>query len=234
MLSPIFQTLLLMNNLSKKMKKISSFLALLISIFLFSSFTTPTSTNWSKAYHQNGLLIYTRATDGGIKEFKAITTVNASLQTVVAVMKDYGSHPEWMKVMTKCELVKQVGAKSRYLYYAIDFPWPLSNRDMISKSTFSVNADGTVLMTMSAAPSQKPENADFVRIKDAAGYWKVKDLKNGKTEITYQYKADPDGIPSAIVNMFLLEGPKQTFEGLYKQVKLARYKNPDISWLYKD
>jgi hypothetical protein len=69
-------------------------------------------------------------------------------------------------------------------------------------------------------------------MKSAKGYWLVTPISDKKTEIVYQYKADPNGISAVLVNMFLLEAPKATFVGLKEQVKLAKYQNPDLSWLY--
>jgi hypothetical protein len=111
-------------------------------------------------------------------------------------------------------------------------PWPLWNRDLVSKSTFYPKPDKSVLMKMEAAPTKKPESDSHVRMKSAKGYWLVTPISDKKTEIVYQYKADPNGISAVLVNMFLLEAPKATFVGLKEQVKLAKYQNPDLSWLY--
>lgn len=216
------------------MKKFGSIAILLNIIVLFSSFSTSTVLDkWTKAYNKDGLVIYTRTVEKGLKEFKAITTVDAKMKTVLAVMKDYKRHPEWMKVMKDCKMVETVNSKSRFLYYSIDFPWPLWDRDMVSQSSFSLNKDGTVMLSMKSAPTKQKDVENHVRIEDAEGFWKVEDLKNDKTKIIYQYKANPVGLPISLVNMYVLEGPKQTFEGLKKQIKLPEYKNPNVDWLYE-
>lgn len=200
-------------------------------VFLMTSFTNNTST-WEKAYEYENTRIYTRSTDSGIKEFKAITTVNANIKSVLAVMRDYKAHPDWMRAIDKCQLVQQVTSKTRYLYYTIDMPWPLWDRDLVSKSTFYPKKDKSVLMKMEAAPTKKSNSKNHVRMKSAKGYWLVTPISKTKTKVVYQYKADPNGISKTLVNMFLLEAPKATFVGLKEQVKLAKYKNPDLKWLY--
>lgn len=213
------------------MKRYLPLLICFLALILLESFTTDVS--WEEAYSKNETIIYTRTTETGIKEFKAITTVNAELNTVLAVMIDYKNHPEWMRAMKDCKLVEQATPRTRYLYYSIDMPWPLWDRDLVSKSTFYLQKDGSVLMRMKAMPKVKPEDPDHVRIQDSEGYWHVSAIGPSKTKIIYQYKADPVGIPAYFVNMFLLEAPKATFEGLFEQVKLSRYKNITPDWLYK-
>jgi len=198
--------------------------------FLMTSFTSNTST-WEKAYEYESTRIYTRSTESGIKEFKAITTVDVNIGSVLAVMRDYKAHPDWMRAIDKCQMVQQVTSKTRYLYYTIDMPWPLWDRDLVSKSTFYLKDDKSVLMKMEAAPTKKSTSENHVRMKSAKGYWLVTPISENKTKIIYQYKADPNGISKTLVNMFLLEAPKATFVGLKNQVKLAKYKDADLKWL---
>jgi hypothetical protein len=208
-------------------------IVLFLSIAIFHTSFTSVNESWEEAYTKNETIIYTRTTESGIKEFKAITTMNVSMKTILAVMVDYKSHPDWMRAMKDCELVQQVTPRTRYLYYSIDMPWPLWDRDLVSKSTFYPQKNGSVLMKMQATPTVKSNDEDHVRIIDSEGYWLVTPISSNKTKIVYQYKADPVGIPSTLVNMFLLEAPKASFEGLASQVKLSKYQNPNLDWLYK-
>ena len=157
----------------------------------------------------------------------------AAVAEAHGLLQDYEAHPDWMRAIDKCQLVEQATPKTRYLYYTIDMPWPLWDRDLVSKSTFYPKENGSVLMKMEAASTKKSKSKNHVRMKSAKGYWLVKSISKSKTKATYQYKADPNGIPVTLVNMFLLEAPKASFEGLKTQVKLSKYKNPDLAWLYE-
>jgi hypothetical protein len=201
-------------------------------ILLMNSSFTEVNESWEEAYTNKETVIYTRTTESGIKEFKAITTMDVSIETVLAVMVDYSSHTNWMRAIDKCDLVKQVTSRTRYLHYSIDMPWPLWDRDLVSKSTFYPQKNGSVLMKMKATPTVKPNRSGYVRIVDSEGHWLVTPLSSNKTKIIYQYRADPVGIPPTFVNMFLLEAPKASFEGLEKQVRLSKYKNSSLDWLY--
>lgn len=208
-------------------------LKLAIYFFTMILFTTSfkVSDDWKKAYNKNGLLIYTRTTDSGLKEFKAISTLDAKVGEVTAVFKDWKTHTDWMPAMTKTELVEQTNSHTRHLYYVIDFPWPLWDRDLVTKSNFTKDKDGSVKMSVSCTPTKKPKDKSKVRIEIAQGYWKFIPQSSGTTKVIYQYKANPVGIPTSIVNAFLLEGPKGSFEGVKKQVKLSKYKGATLDWL---
>ncbi len=201
------------------------FLILLISTsFKFSD-------EWKKVYNKNGLLIYTRTTENGLKEFKAVSILAAKVGEITAVFKDWETHPDWMPSMVKTELVEQANTKTRYLYYVLNFPWPLWDRDLVTKSNFTKGQDGSVKMSVWATSAKKSKKKDMIRIEEATGYWKFVPQKDGTTKVIYQYRADPVGIPTRIVNAFLLEGPKGSFEGLKKHVKLPKYSNATLDWL---
>lgn len=206
--------------------KISGLLAILL---LCSSFSTPDETQWQKKHDKKGLTIYTRTVDG-VKEFKAITVLDAPMERVVAVMADYENHTEWMSNITKVELVKKSGDKKRFLYYIMHLPWPLNNRDIIVKSAFVKNADGTVNLNVKSAPTMRPETK-LTRVVDAGGYWNLKAISPDKTKVIYQYRANPVGIPSNIVGLFIVNGPLNTINGLKERLQLPQYQNADVPWL---
>lgn len=197
---------------------------------LFPSENTPTiQTDWKRQYNKKGLSIYTRTASDGIKEFKAVTILDANLSTAVSVLSDYKNHVNWMDGINKCELVEKVNSQNRYLYYVIPMPWPLKNRDMISNSYFS-QSKKDVTMHVKCAPKKK-EKTKYTRIKKAEGFWKLIPQKNGKVKLIYQYKADPGGIPQSIVGMFLVDGPRKTVTAFRKELKKAKYKKAKVSWL---
>ncbi len=201
----------------------------LLSLVFLSFSNAPTNTEWERQYNKNGLEIYTRTASDGIKEFKVITLLDAKMNTIVSVLADYENHPNWMDGIKKCELVQQVNTKNRYLYYLIPMPWPLSNRDIVSNSYFTKEGK-TVKLNVKAAPNKKAET-QCTRIKKAGGYWRFVPQKSGKIKLTYQYKADPVGIPSGIVGMFLVDGPRKTVTNFKKELLKSKYQNAKVDWL---
>ena len=56
-----------------------------------------------------------------------------------------------------------------------------------------------------------PEMIDIVRIRKAKGKWIFKKNDRKMVDITYQFYGDPEGnIPTAIINLFIVNGPYKT------------------------
>ena len=160
------------------MKRIKKFLIAFCCLgigFMNASFKT-VDASWNESYKHKNTIIYTRTTESGIEEFKAITTLNVKMETILGVMVDYKAHPNWMRAIIDCEKIEQVSSKTRSLYYTIDMPWPLWDRDLVSKSTFYPKSNGSVLMKMEAQSTKKEESGNYVRMKSAKGYWLIKPI----------------------------------------------------------
>lgn len=213
---------------SKHMKYIYCiFCPLLLSYLFLTGFTTELKTpefqsqsgvenEWDLRKETNGILVYTRNyPDSPVKEFLAVTTCNSSLDRVVELINDIEGYPEWLR---SCKLVKSIRnqpGKSTINYVEITFPWPLSNRDGIWESTTVTHNESLFYAKIRSRPDLVPEKKGIVRMHYANGFWKVEKLKNGKTKITQQFFADPEGnIPGWVVNLFLVDGPYDTFMNL--------------------
>jgi hypothetical protein len=211
-----------LNKKTTTMKTIKKITFIALGILLLSSFSV--TSDWSKRHDKDGLQVYTRTDTDGLKEFKAVTTVSYSVDALVALIDDYGNHKNWMSNVNECKFLKGNPKTTKYLYYEMYLPWPLSNRDIVSKSTYVKYKDGSIRLKISAASGIHPETK-HVRIKNGVGYWLFQPLGNEKTKITYQYKVDPVGIPSSVVGWFLVDGPVDTINGMTKQLSKSKYKN---------
>ncbi|MGB0863508.1 MAG: START domain-containing protein [Saprospiraceae bacterium] len=202
------------------MKTIKKITFLALGILLFSSFSE--TSNWSKRHDKNGLKVYTRTDTDGLKEFKAIITVDYSVDAIVALMNDYENHENWMSHINECKFLKGNPKTTKYLYYEMYMPWPLSNRDVVSKSTFLTYKNGAVKLSINAVSGVHPKTK-HVRINEGKGYWYFEPVSSQKTKIIYQYKADPVGIPSSIVGWFLVDGPVDTISEMRKELAKSKY-----------
>lgn len=210
-------------------KIIKKYTFVLFALILLSSFA-PLS-EWEKKHDKDDLIVYTR-TNGNLKEFKAVITLPYSVDAIIALISDYENHPNWMTNINKCKLVKKESDKSRYLYYEMYLPWPMSNRDIVSKSSFVKNKDNSVRMNVNAAKGMYAETK-HVRITEASGFWTFTPISENSTKMTYQYMANPVGISSTIVGWFLVDGPVKTITGMREQLPKSKYKNARVDWLHE-
>lgn len=178
------------------------------------------SAHWKLAKEQNGIKIFTRKVeDYKLKQFKAVTTLEANPKQLVNVIIGVDRYTEWMSNLERSYMVNIVNENEFYIYAESDVPWPFSNRDIVTKST--IRWDGNIAyLDMTAVSDHVPKNKGIVRMPRSDGQWEFKPVKDDLSEITYTYLGDSGGsIPAWIANMFLVDGPYKTLVGLKAYLK---------------
>ena len=181
-------------------------LSLLLVLF---SVNTIAEEDWTLEKNENGIKVYTRATEGtDIKEFKAITTVSASVAVLDKVISDFEGYPDWQENVTTARVLKKISESTHIMHYSMDLPWPADDRDIVLKNTRVKLKNGGLKYTLECMPDYIDPILDYVRIKKAFGFWKFWPTKEGKTKVIYQFMADPGGsLPDFIINMFIVSEP---------------------------
>lgn len=184
--------------------------------FLFSF----SQEHWELKLQEDGIQIYTRKTaNSSIKEFKAVTVLQAPMQSVIDKITDAEGLKNWNYKTTKSRLIERVSDKELIIYMYNDFPWPVKDRDHISRLTLSKIDSSSVRIDIMSLPNRLPEIEDAIRIEEFSGYWLLEKTTNG-VRVTQQMHGEPKGsIPSLIINATLAKAPLYSFERLKKEFK---------------
>lgn len=172
---------------------------------------------WELKKEKNDIKVYIRESAGSsINEVRVVASVKASIEELVEVVYDIDSYPEWVSNMKSAEILETVSKREIYYYFEAEVPWPFSNRDDVMRFTMEENSKtGGVTINFTGNPDYIPEKKKIVRLRKNQGHWKFTPMKNGKTEIDYQFLTDPGkGNPGWLVNMFIVDGPYETIENL--------------------
>lgn len=198
------------------MKNILS-IAITLLIFIPSVFAN----DWAIAKEGNGVKVYTRkATGSDIMEFKSITTVKADMKSLEAIMDNVVGYKNWQANIETIKILKLMNANEKYVYYTTDVPWPITSRDMVLNIKKTISTNGVVLYSVSCFPNYIEEKEDYIRMKDAKGYWQFTPQGNGKIEVIYQFYGDPRGsLPDWVINMFIVDGPYKALTNLKAKVE---------------
>ncbi len=192
----------------------------ILSILFIFPFLLPLSTEseWTLEKDTKGIKIYTRAKkDSPLKEFKAITQVNTSLSEMVAYMKQVDNYINWFDAVTEVKLLEQVGADEFYVYINNSAPWPVKDRDNITRMQFVQDDSETVTIHVTGLPDYIPHHDKRVRIPYIEGFWQFKKIDATTTEVTQQMHAAPGGaIPNWLANMVVVDNPFNTLKTLKK------------------
>ncbi len=205
MLTLYFLQICISNQNVALMQKISYILFFLVPLLLHSQ------NPWSLAKDDKGIQIWTRNfEDSPYKEYKVTTVVDIPLDEVIKELLDA---PKYMKNCKEgvSHLVK-VNKDNEHIFYARnEFPWPIKDRDVVSKVSVHQLAPNKVKLNIGAAPNEIPTIKSTLRIQELMGYWFLEEHE-GTVKITQQLYINPEGsLPPFITNSLLVLGPFKTF-----------------------
>ncbi len=187
--------------------------------------------DWSLASNQNGIQVYTQQVAGqDVKNFRAVMTVNASMQQVVATLMNGDQMPEWFYSVLESKPVT-VNIAGHYRYMWIKAPWPATDRDAVVKVNLSQDPKTLQLSLFAAAtPNLLPIHPDRVRIPRMQSGWTVTPLGKSRTHIQLDGNADPGGnVPVIVANIVVSLTPKITMRQL--KVRLEAGNQTDLNFL---
>lgn len=187
--------------------------------------------NWELKKNEDGIKVFWRASaDSDVKELKIKTEIEASLNTVVAVMSDTESYTDWVYAVTEARTLREIARHESVYYNVIDFPWPMDDRDIILHTrTTQDPVTKVVVSRSSAAPSEMPEDDSMVRVRHAEITWIITPLSPGRVSVDYRLITDPGGsIPAFLINIASDYGPFKTMQAFKERVKLPQYRAANV------
>lgn len=199
-------------------------LTCLMSIF----FLTLTAQDDQYVYQgeKNGIKVYFKeSVDSPIKELKLTMYFDAKISTIVAALNDIPEIPNWVYKTTGAKMMKRVSDREYYYYNKLDFPWPLSDRDLVLHSVFSQDPETKIAKSVSVGiPDYIPEEDGVVRIPETRIEWIFYPTTNGKVKLEYYLRSDPGGaIPAWVVNMAVDHGPIKSMTAFRNMLKKEKY-----------
>ena len=175
---------------------------------------------WALEKDKENIQVFTRKVEGyAIKEYKAIITLKTTIEDLVKLMKDHEGLKSWFVKCPISKRLKKVSEDEYYVYFLNDAPWPVSDRDNITKMTFELLENGTQLVQLKCVPDYLPEKSGIIRLPRMQAKWMFEPKANGMVKITQQVLADLGGkVPGWLVNFAIVEAPFETLSNLRKEI----------------
>lgn len=215
--------------------KTYQFITTISLFFLFVSFNNPFINEWKLKKEVDGIKVYTKdVADSNLKELKIeLDFENTTFSDIVNVINDSERYQEWLY---KCQEAKTLEVPNRAVsidYYQFDFPWPMADRELYSKSTFVQDPNTkNILIETSSLPTYADPHQKIVRIVDHFNAWKFSKNDAGTIHLEYFVKSDPAGnIPDWLVNMVIDRGPTNTLSALRKTIKENTKQYEQLDWI---
>ena len=185
--------------------------------------TWPAQANaWELLLEDENLRVQQRPYAGSaLNEIKGVTHVKASLNAVMALLKDAQFNHQWVYRSGGASILEENGYAQAYVYGIVDAPWPMRDRDTVVRFDYRQQPDTHIItITITNFPDFIASKDDFVRVPDFGGYWELRPEKEGWVEVTYQVYGDPGGlIPVWLANYAAARSVTKTLQNMQPAVK---------------
>lgn len=157
----------------------------------------------------------------------AVTTVSYNYKNVLALIKDYRNHENWIYANHGGFIIDSISA-FKWIYYGIsETPWPFQDRDVVTRVKMTVDNEKKQIKIQSLAePDIIPQSQEMVRIVHLESDWYITKIDENHTEVKLDIMIDVGGgIPNWLVKLFASVGPLSTFKNIPAQLAKPKYKN---------
>lgn len=187
---------------------------------LFAMFFGHSQKKTNLALDKEGIKIYlTKLDTTPFKEYRAIMTVKANIDTVAKQILDIKSLQKWNFKTRKSELIRKISDTSWIFYMNHHLGWPVQDRDHVSKVTL-IKKEAEQTITIFPANNVLKEKEGIIRLTNFKGFWYLKKISDNQTLVMQQIYGNPGGsIPAFMVNMVVTKGPFESFKELRKRVE---------------
>ena len=189
---------------------------------------------WQLKKNESGIAVYTRpAENSKFKELKSVTTYKTSLSSIVALINDFESYPQWVYRCGASSVLKKNSETDLIHYQTVNTPWPTDNRDFVVRVVLHQDPITKVItQTATCLPNYIPKVPGFVRILEFKAVWTLIPLKNGMVEANYQLLVNPGGnIPAWLINLAVVDGPFETAFNMKTWLKKEKYQKTVLSYV---
>lgn len=200
-------------------------------IFLLTTFCISLSVHsqndgWEMKKENDGIKVYTRKLEGQrFKEIRIKTKCKTSLNAIMAAFDDTAGHKDWVYKTPDSYTVEKVDENTLIYYIKSDLPFPLTDRDIVIKYSWTQDPDTKVITTVSEGISGKVDDIDGnIRVTDFLSEYILTPQEDGWIDIEYYAKMDPAGkLPAWLVNMAVTTGPIKTMEKFFEILQSGKY-----------
>jgi hypothetical protein len=178
--------------------------------------------NWEYLEDDDGVRLWKLEVPGqDLPGFRGQTTIDASIDQILAVMLEWQKHPQWMYRCAESKLLQKTGDKQALMYNRTSAPWPVWDRDVIVQTEIDRAPDNKLLtVTFKNVDSKlKPVPDDTIRMPRLVGFYKLWFVSPTQTKVMYQVESDIGGsIPKWLAVRATKDLPRITLVKLRERV----------------
>lgn len=172
---------------------------------------------------KDDLKVFTCDTDSGrLKTLRSeFILEQTTFEELEEFMLNVGNYVNWQYNTIEAKILQKTHDHSIVYRVVVEAPWPLSNREMITK--LSIHFDSTaqqLKITNHNTSYEFPQNKELVRVPFSDGVMLVSKLDASSLKVVYSLRIDPGGnVPAWLVNIAMAEGPFYSFTKLKQKLR---------------
>jgi hypothetical protein len=157
---------------------------------------------WQTVRERDGIVSLRRERPGqALAAFRARMSIRGDLWTMLAVLEDVDRATEWTAHCLEMRKLRGDSARDMLVYARTDAPWPVRDRDVVTRVTTRVLGYGDVVTDIHAV-HHLAERAGLVRIPTLDARYVFHKRPDGLVQIEYTIEVDPGGtLPDWLKNM---------------------------------
>lgn len=202
----------------------------LLYLLLGCSDVIAVDSSWTLYQDQPPVRVEYRKSPDNVLQIRASTTVNSGTGAFLYLLEDTAKVRNWLANSHSAKVLAQPDQYTHLVHTKFNAVWPISRRDMVTRSVWTQHSETRVLtIEVSDIGQHHPVDAGYIRMQQVSGTWTLTPLTQGKLQITYQGQADPAGrLPHFLSNSVALRSTFQTFDKLSEVLASYQQKYPNI------
>lgn len=192
------------------------------------------SLTWVLKKSRRDIQIYTsKVSDSKYVAVLSVMTVNASTNSLAALMMDFDYCSKWAAMCKEAKLHERISASESIIYSLNDAPFPVRDRDVMAKVEWHVDVNSQKISMFSRAiNSTENIKKGVVRVNNAVSEWHFTPQENGKTLVENYAHIDPNGaLPAWIINLLIIDSPYRSFKNMRRTVESGKYDNAVLPFM---
>ena len=189
---------------------------------LVLSLASPTFAERSVVREENGITVEEEGAPGrALPILTGTTTMAAPPEQVASWIRATPTHTDWMH---NCEEARRLRREGDVVivYNRIGSPWPVSDRDVVLRSTETeLEGGGIRIEFRSTTEESLPVVPGVVRMPRLVGSYDLRPVEGG-TRVVYTVDSDPGGrLPAWLVKQATKDLPYFTLENLRERAEMG-------------
>jgi hypothetical protein len=120
--------------------------------------------SWLLVKDKQGVKLYTAIIDGSdYVAVKAVTQIDASMETLVAVLGDGEGCNQWRELCQSSRVLQTLPDRERTIYMVLNMPWPLADRDMVIHSRATLDTENKAFTVNFSSAQDSYPMQDYIR-----------------------------------------------------------------------